>query len=82
MSQGVTTTIKNNDNYLNHEKGIWSWLSTVDHKRIAVMYLVSVLTFFLVGGIFALLVRVALFNALPEDKLLDIKPEVYNQFMS
>jgi hypothetical protein len=30
------------ENYINHEKGLWSWLTTVDHKRIGVMYLISV----------------------------------------
>jgi cytochrome c oxidase subunit I len=49
-------------NYLNAEKGIWSWLTTVDHKRIGVMYLVSVLTAFGIGGLFALLVRLELFT--------------------
>jgi cytochrome c oxidase subunit 1 len=50
------------DNYLNHSKGIWSWMTTLDHKRIGLMYLFSVLTFFLVGGIFALLIRMELFS--------------------
>lgn len=50
-------------NYLNHEKGLWSWLTTVDHKRIGLMYLYSIITFFLVGGIFALLMRVELAKA-------------------
>ncbi len=43
--------------------GIKSWLFTLDHKRIGVMYLCSVLLFFLVGGIFALLVRTELLTA-------------------
>ena len=49
-------------NYLTDPKGLWSWLSTVDHKRIGIMYLVSVMGFFLVGGIFALLVRLSLLD--------------------
>src|SRR5215475_8532926 len=49
-------------NYLNEEKGIWSWMTTIDHKRIGVMYLVGVLSAFLIGGIFALLVRLTLLN--------------------
>ena len=28
-------------NYLNETKGIWSWMTTVDHKRIGIMYLVA-----------------------------------------
>jgi cytochrome c oxidase subunit 1 len=47
-------------NYLNAHKGIWSWMTTVDHKRLGLMYLVGVLGFFAVGGIFALLVRTQL----------------------
>jgi cytochrome c oxidase subunit 1 len=47
-------------NYLNADRGVWSWLTTVDHKRIAIMYLVSVLIAFLLGGIFAMAVRVEL----------------------
>lgn len=49
-------------NYLNQTKGIWSWLSTLDHKRIGLMYLISVLTFFFVGGVFALLIRLELYK--------------------
>ena len=49
-------------NYLNAEKGVISWLTTVDHKRIGLMYLASTLTAFLVGGIFALLLRFELLH--------------------
>jgi cytochrome c oxidase subunit 1 len=45
------------DNYLTHEKGFLSWAMTLDHKRIGLMYMVMVLSAFLLGGIFALLVR-------------------------
>jgi cytochrome c oxidase subunit 1 len=45
-------------NYLNADRGVWSWLTTVDHKRIGIMYLVSVLLAFLLGGIFAMLIRI------------------------
>jgi cytochrome c oxidase subunit 1 len=47
-------------NYINAHKGIWSWMTTVDHKRLGLMYLVGVLGFFAIGGIFALLVRTQL----------------------
>ncbi|HSN97184.1 MAG TPA: cytochrome c oxidase subunit I [Candidatus Nanopelagicales bacterium] len=50
-------------NYLNAEAGIGSWLTTIDHKRIGVMYLISVLVAFMVGGLFALAVRLELFTA-------------------
>jgi cytochrome c oxidase subunit 1 len=41
-------------------KGFWSWAYTLDHKRIGVMYLYTTLFFFLVGGVFALLIRIKL----------------------
>jgi cytochrome c oxidase subunit 1 len=47
-------------NYLNASHGIMSWMGTVDHKRIGIMYLVGVLTAFLMGGCFALLIRLSL----------------------
>jgi len=43
--------------YLNETSGFWSWALTVDHKRIGILYLVSITFFFLVGGIAAGLVR-------------------------
>ena len=42
------------------EKGIRSWALTLDHKRIGVMYLYTTLFFFLLGGVFALLMRIKL----------------------
>lgn len=48
------------DNYLNHSTGLKSWLYTLDHKRIGLMYLFTVLVFFLIGGLFALAVRIEL----------------------
>jgi len=47
-------------NYLTFRRGILSWLFTLDHKRIGVMYLVAVLVSFFVGGVMALLVRTKL----------------------
>ena len=44
-------------NYLTYPKGLWSWLFTLDHKRIGIMYFFTVMAFFLVGGIFAMLIR-------------------------
>ena len=43
--------------YLNANYGIKSWLLTTDHKRIAILYLVSITLFFLLGGIAAVLIR-------------------------
>jgi cytochrome c oxidase subunit I len=66
MSQTLTSHSHTADhprphkNYINESSGIWSWMTTLDHKRIGVMYLVGVLSAFFVGGIFALLVRLSL----------------------
>ncbi len=49
-------------NYLNHARGLKSWLLTLDHKRIGLLYLISIALFFVVGGILALLVRLELFE--------------------
>jgi cytochrome c oxidase subunit I len=48
------------DNYLTHSRGIASWIFTLDHKRIGIMYLISVLTSFLLAGLFAMLIRIQL----------------------
>jgi cytochrome c oxidase subunit 1 len=61
--------------YIRHSKGLMSWIITLDHKRIGIMYLIAVLTMFLVGGIFALLVRSELLT--PGRTIMD--PHTYNQ---
>lgn len=61
--------------YIRAEKGIWSWLTTVDHKRIGLMYLVSTLTAFALGGLFALLLRLELI--LPGQTIMTAQQ--YNQ---
>jgi len=66
------------ENYLTHEKGIQSWLFTLDHKRIGVMYLCSVLAAFALGGLFALLVRTELLT--PGRTIMD--PDTYNQMFT
>ena len=53
------------DNYLTHTRGFWSWAFTLDHKRIGVMYLVSILASFFLGGIFAELIRTELISPGP-----------------
>ncbi|MEX2528752.1 MAG: cytochrome c oxidase subunit I [Gemmatimonadota bacterium] len=60
------------------ETGVWSWITTVDHKRIAVMYFVTATLFFLMGGAEALLMRIQLVG--PERDFLS--PEVYNQLFT
>jgi cytochrome c oxidase subunit I len=42
------------------ETGLWSWVTTVDHKRIGILYGVSAFAFFLLGGVEALIIRLQL----------------------
>ncbi|MEY4956905.1 MAG: hypothetical protein RL409_1162 [Gemmatimonadota bacterium] len=58
--------------------GIWSWLTTVDHKRIGALYLITGLFFFVVGGLEAAILRAQL--ATPNGKL--ISAEMYNQLFT
>jgi cytochrome c oxidase subunit I len=59
-------------------RGWLGWLTTTDHKRIGIMYLVLTLLFLLLGGIEALLIRSQL--AVPDNTLID--PETYNGLVS
>ncbi|MCL2447548.1 MAG: cbb3-type cytochrome c oxidase subunit I, partial [Polyangiaceae bacterium] len=65
-------------NYLKAKTGIWSWLSTIDHKRIGLMYLTMVALAFLAGGVFALLVRLELFS---RGKTI-VDAETYNRLFT
>jgi cytochrome c oxidase subunit 1 len=53
-------------NYLNAEDGLMSWLLTQDHKRIAILYLISLSFFFLIGGLFAGAIRLELLTPQPD----------------
>ena len=64
--------------FLNHEYSIKSWLLTLDHKRIAILYMIFVIGFFFVGGIFALLIRLEL--AVPGEQYFN--QQVYNKFFT
>jgi len=74
----VPETSSASDSYLTHDKGILSWIFTLDHKRIGVMYLCSVLVSFLLGGVFALVVRTEL---LTPGKTI-IEAHTYNQMFT
>ncbi len=56
----VTATAPATLNYLNNGHGLKSWLLTRDHKRIAILYLAAVTVFFLIGGLFAMMIRLEL----------------------
>ncbi|MCI0605735.1 cbb3-type cytochrome c oxidase subunit I, partial [bacterium] len=62
-------------NYINVAYGVKSWLFTTDHKRIALLYLMSVTLFFALGGLFATLIRLELLT--PQGDLF--QSENYNK---
>ncbi len=64
--------------YLRVERGLRSWLLTTDHKRIGVMFLVAIVAFFLIGGLYAVLLRTELLR--PERDLFDAT--TYNRFFT
>src|SRR6516165_10789430 len=66
------------EHYLNKEYGIRSWLLTTDHKRIALLYLMSITLFFFVGGFMALLIRLELLT--PAGDL--VQADTYNKLFS
>ena len=65
-------------NYLNNGRTIRSWLLTTDHKRIALLYLGSIILFFLVGGFFALMMRLELLS--PDGDL--VQADTYNKLFT
>jgi cytochrome c oxidase subunit 1 len=73
MATAAVTTERKN--YLNAEYGIRSWLFTTDHKRIAMLYLLSITAFFFIGGFYALLIRLELLT--PQGDLLTA--DMYNK---
>jgi cytochrome c oxidase subunit 1 len=58
--------------------GLWGWLTTVDHKRIGILYGATAFLFFLLGGIEALIIRLQLMK--PNNTL--VSPELYNQLFT
>jgi len=59
-------------------RGIWSWITTVDHKRIGIMYGITALAFFVLGGIEALLLRLQLTTSNGEV----LNPDQYNRIFT
>ena len=64
--------------YLNVSYGLKSWLLTKDHKRIAILYLLGISVFFLIGGLFAVLIRLEL--ATPAGDM--VQPDTYNRLFT
>ena len=67
--------------FLEHKgkyKGIFAWIFSTDHKRIAILYLFSILTFFIVGATIGLLIK---FELIAPGKTI-MNPETYNAFFT
>jgi cytochrome c oxidase subunit I len=72
MSESTTS------HYLNARKTVASWLFTVDHKRIGMLYLGSIIIYFLLGGVAALLFRVELMT--PDPNFME--SDTYNRLFT
>jgi cytochrome c oxidase subunit 1 len=77
MATAVQTTVET-QNYLNNGYGLKSWLLTKDHKRIAILYLLSITGMFFVGGFFAMLIRLELLT--PAGDL--VSSDTYNKLFT
>jgi cytochrome c oxidase subunit I len=66
------------EHYLNCSYGVRSWLLTKDHKRIALLFLISITLFFFLGGAFAVLIRLELLT--PPGDL--VESETYNKLFT
>lgn len=66
------------ENYLNASYTAWSWLLTTDHKRIGVLYMISVTLFFFLGGLAAVIFRLELLT--PEGDI--VQAETYNKLFT
>jgi cytochrome c oxidase subunit I len=75
LSQLLTLPEKN---YLNAEYGLKSWLLTLDHKRIALLYLFTTIFFFVIGGTAAAIIRLELLT--PAGDL--VASDTYNKLFS
>lgn len=75
MATEVIEKVESRSTYLNNGHTVKSWLLTLDHKRIGLLYLFSISIFFLIGGIYASLIRLELVT--PEGDLLT--PDTYNR---
>lgn len=75
-SQGFNPgDVSDSDNYLKNSSGVLSWICTLDHKRIGIMYLIGILTSFFIGGMLAMAIRAHLLR--PAGWLFD--NDTYNQ---
>ena len=73
-----TTAVIPKKNFITAEDGLLSWLLTGDHKRIAILYLISITFFFFIGGAFAGLIRLELLTPQPDL----VASDTYNKFFT
>ncbi len=78
MSAAPAAAVAPREHYLNVDYGIRSWLLTTDHKRIAVLYMISITVMFFIGGIFATLIRLELMT--PAGDL--VTSDTYNKLFT
>jgi cytochrome c oxidase subunit 1 len=69
---------KSRADYLNVDYGVRSWLLTTDHKRIALLYLVSITLMFVLGGLFAVMIRLELLT--PQGDF--VQADTYNKLFT
>src|SRR4030095_14023497 len=74
----MSTAALYREHYLNVSYGVTSWLFTRDHKRIALLYLMSITLFFFLGGAFAVVIRLELLT--PAGDL--VQAETYNRLFT
>src|SRR6266498_4241090 len=78
MSVSTAGAVTPRKNYLNISYAVWSWLLTRDHKRIGILYLISITGFFLLGGLAATLIRLELLT--PQGDVMSA--ETYNRMFT
>jgi len=75
---GTAPALAAGESYLEHGHGLRSWLLTLDHKRIGIMYLAAITGALLLGGVFALVLRLNLWR--PAGGL--VSNDVYNKLFT
>src|SRR5439155_4710350 len=77
LSPGARQRVDRLERIWEERPGLLGWLTTVDHKRIALLYFFTTLAFFGAGGVEALLIRTQLVQ--PDGKVLS--PDAFNQML-
>ncbi|RLD54897.1 MAG: cytochrome c oxidase subunit I, partial [Bacteroidetes bacterium] len=74
----MTEEVTGYKSFFEEKKGLLSWILTTDHKRIAILYLYSIFSFFLVGVFLGFLLRLELIS--PGKDIME--PQTYNQIFT